>query len=279
MKKIAFVALMIAGLAGLTWAAGAPAFAGATEYGKLTVYSDVLGADIYVDAKFVGQDRATISNIPVGKHYVRVVKEEKEIKTGIVEVKDGEETIIVAKQSEELLSRSRKPNYVLLFGTVTNVGYSETNPSGTYNLTYRPQFGVGTELKVAIPVVDVNLDLGFFLNYPSAIISGSAEAQMAITSPYISLGKDLFKSGPTKVSVGAGLNYGIFNPGGGTQISIASRLGYQLYLEMFRTLWENQKLVVKAGYITYNGRSATVVGAGDVSCSGLFLQTGLAYQL
>lgn len=37
-----------------------------TTYGRLTIYSDVMGVDIYADA--------TISNIPAGKHYVRVVK-------------------------------------------------------------------------------------------------------------------------------------------------------------------------------------------------------------
>lgn len=257
----------------------APAFQ-ETAYGKLTIYSDVLGADIYVDAKFVGQDRATISNIPEGKHYVRVVKGDKTIQSGLINVKEGEETIIVAKPTEEeLLSRIRKPNHVLLFCSYTGAGYNEVNPSGTYNLTYRPQYGLGTEVKFVIPVVDVNLDLGFFLNYPSTIVSGTVEVQMAISSPYVCVGKDLFKGGHFKISAGAGLNYGIFNPGGGTLISIASRPGYMGYVEAIRSFMDSQKLVIKFGYVSYIGKSSTIAGAGDVTCSGYFLQAGAAYQL
>lgn len=260
-------------------AAKAPAFKEEVGYGKLTVYSDIQGSDIYVDAKFVGQDRATISNIPVGKHYVRVVKDDKTIQSGLVDVKEGEETIIVAKLEEELLSRIRKPNHVLLFGSMTAVGYGEVNPGGTFNLSYRPQYGVGTEVKFVVPVVDVNVDLGFFLNYPSVIISGTTEAQMAISSPYVCVGKDLFRSGPLKLSAGAGLNYGIFNPGGGTLISIASRMGYLGYVEAIRSFGESQKLALKAGYVSYSGKSSTTAGPGDVTCAGYFLLIGAAYQL
>jgi hypothetical protein len=255
-------------------AAKAPAFQGG--YGKLTVFSDVLGSDIYVDAKFVGQDRATISNIPEGKHYVRVVKGEKTIQSGLVDVREGEETIIVAKSTEEeFLSNIKKPNHVLLFGSVTKVGYSETSSSGTSNLVYQPQFGVGTEVKFVIPVVDINLDLGFFLNYPSTIVPGTTEAQMAISSPYVCVGKDIFKNGPLKISAGVGLNYGIFNPGGKTLISIASRLGYIGYIETFRALEDNQKLVAKGGYILYIGKGSV----GDITSAGYFFQAGMAYQL
>jgi len=254
------------------------------EFGKLTVFSDVIGSDIYVDAKFIGQDRATISNMPVGKHYVRVVKAERTIQSGLVDVKEGDETIIVAKPTEdELLANIRKPSHVLIFGSMTGVGYNEVNPNGTYNLTYRPQYGVGTEVKLAVPVVDVNIDLGFFLNYPSALIVGNAEAQMAISSPYVCVTKEFLKAGPFKLNAGGGLNYGIFNPGGGTNISIASRIGYMAYIEGMRNITDNQKLDIKLGYAVYNGRSSvrvgTTTGYGDVSCAGLFLTAGVAYQL
>jgi hypothetical protein len=261
-------------------AAKAPSFVDDGDYGKLTIFSDIPGADIYVDAKFVGQDRAAISNIPAGKHYVRVVKEENTIQSGLVDVKEGEETIIVAKPTgDELLSKSRKPNHVLLFGNMSSVGYYEVNPGGTYDYAYRPQWGVGTEIKFALPVVDINIDLGFFLNYPSAIVAGSGEAQMAISSPYICVGKDIAKAGPFKIGVGGGFNYGIFNAGGGTTISISSRLGYMAYIEAMRNLGASQKIAVKLGYLAYNGKSTTTAGAGDVSCNGYFLQVGIAYPL
>lgn len=250
---------------------------GQTAYGKLTIYSDIQETDIYVDAKFVGQDRATISNIPVGKHYVRVNKDDKTIQSGIVEVREGEETIIVAKPEEELLAKIRKPNHVLMFGGLTSVGYTETNPNGVFTLPYRAQYGVGTEVKFAIPMLDVNVDLGFTLNYPSIISSGTMEVQMAISSPYVCLGKDLLKIGPYKISAGAGFNYGIFNPGSGTRVGISSRLGYLAYLEGMRQMMDNQKMVVKAGYVSYSGGLTSITG--DVSSAGYFIQAGVAYQL
>jgi hypothetical protein len=275
-KKFGILVILLCVLAWPVLAAKTPTFNADAAYGKLTVYSDVIGSDIYVDAKYVGQDRATISTIPAGKHYVRVVKDDKDIKNGIVEVKEGEETIIVAKPNEELMAKMRKPNHVLLFGGMTAVGYNVTTGSSSVNLAYRPQYGVGTEVKFVLPVIDVNLDLGFSLNYPSAITLGTGEVQMAITSPYVAVGKDLFRSGPLKVSAGLGLNYGVFNPGGGTTVSVASRFGYLAYVEALRQIAEGQKLAVKTGYVSYNGRSS---GGGDVTCAGYFLQMGMAYQL
>ncbi|HVN67101.1 MAG TPA: hypothetical protein VMT55_01925, partial [Candidatus Sulfotelmatobacter sp.] len=110
-------------------------------------------------------------------------------------------------------------------------------------------------------------------------VNGTAEAQMAISSPYICVGKDLYRAGPYKISAGGGFNYGIFNPGGRTLISIASQLGYQAYVELFRTLADNQKMVVKGGYVSYNGKSSIGTGTGDVTSAGYFLQLGMAYQL
>lgn len=282
-KLVLFLAVSIL-ISGLALAQYAPPGGSDITYGKLTVYSDVVGTDIYVDAKFVGQDRATISNIPTGKHYVRVAKKEETIQSGIVTVKEGEETIVVAKQTEEqLLEKRRRPNHVLVFGCMTSVGYNEVNPSGTYNLSYRPQYGVGTEVKFALPLANINVDLGFFLNYPSLVVSTTGNAQMAISSPYICVSREFLKLGPMKVNVGAGLNYGIFNPGGGTAISIASRPGYLAYLEGLRLLEDGQKLLIKFGYITYIGKSSLTINnvpqQGDVTSSGFFLQAGIAYQL
>jgi hypothetical protein len=283
MKKIVFVAFMIGCFASLAWGAEAPAFAGATEYGKLTVYSDVAGADIYVDAKFVGQDRATISNIPVGKHYVRVVKDEREIQTGIVEVKEGQETIIVAKQSEELLSKMRRPNQVALLGSFSAVGY-KFSPAvgGLSSFDYKPQLGIAAELKYPVPVIDVNIDLGFVLDVPSTLRfydlgTGTwNEGQVSLSSPYICLSKEVLKSGPFRINLGGGFNYALYTPGGGVQLSIEPRLGYQFYAEGARPLDQGQKILVKVGYASYAGKAA---GVTDITSAGYYLQAGMAYQL
>jgi hypothetical protein len=259
-------------------------------YGRLTVFSDIQGSDIYVDAKYVGQDRATISNIPSGKHYVRVVKGTDTIQSGIVNVRDGEETIIVAKPAgDRLLESMRKPNYVLLFGSMTSVSYN-VSPSVTIggrsfsSLEHRPQFGLGTEVKFAVPYVDVYVDLGFFINYPSVILipspEGSSyvynEGQLAVSSPYLCVSKEIFKFPVFRLSAGGGLNYALYTPGSDTQVGVNSRLGYMAYLEFARLMENNQRLVLKTGYVNYAGKAGA---SSDISSPGYFIQGGMAYQL
>jgi len=247
-------------------------------YGKLTIYSDVTGADIYVDAKFVGQDRASISNIPTGKHYVRVAKKEETIKSGIVHVKEGEETIIVAKITEEqLLAKRRKPNNVFFFGSVTSLGYSEAIPAQTINYTYKPQFGFGAEVQFPVPMFDFRIDLGFMQNYPSAIsITATQEANMAVSTPFINVSKNIINNPGYKLNTGVGINYGIFSPGYKTLITIASRLGYQAFLEAQLSSGRNSFYLARLGYVAFAGESAF---PGQVTSAGWYFQGGAAYQL
>ena len=278
MKKWILIVWVLLLLAGVAIAQSEAPPAERITYGKLTVYSDVIGADIYVDAKFVGQDRATISNIPTGKHYVRVVKGEETIQSGIVTVNEGEETIIVAKpKGDKLLQSMRKPNYVFFFGGFTDLDYKETNRYGTFRFNHKPQYGFGAEVEFPIPLVDLRVDIGFFQNYPSGlVVSSTDEAQMAISTPYLNLSKNLFRAGLYKINAGVGINYGIFSPGFKTVISIASRMGYQGFVEMVRSSGENQVLVVRIGHVTYDGESAI---PGEVTSAGYYLQGGMAYQL
>jgi len=247
-------------------------------YGKLTVYSDVVGADIYVDAKFVGQDRATISNIPTGKHYVRVAKMEETIQSGIVTVNEGEETIIVAKQdTESLLERSRKPNQVMFYFGYSDLGYSEAIPSTTIIYEYKPQLGFGAEVEFPVPIFDFRIDVGFFQNYPAGIItSPTQEAYMAVSTPYLNVSKNFFKTSSIKVDGGVGMNYGIFTPGQKTAITIESRLGYQAFLEMLLSSGQDQAYRIRAGYVSFAGESAY---PGNVTTAGYYVQGGIAYQL
>lgn len=247
-------------------------------YGKLTVYSDVKGADIYVDAKFVGQDRAAISNIPTGKHYVRVAKKDQTIKSGIVQVKEGEETIIVAKiTEEELLAQRRKPNRVFFFSSITDLGYSESIPAQTIDYDYRPQLGVGAEIQFPVPMFDFRIDIGFTQNYPSGItINPTQEAHMAVSTPYLNVSKNIISNPTYKVNAGLGLNYGIFSPGYKTLITIASRLGYQAFIEAELSSGQNSFILARLGYISFSGESAF---PGQVTAPGYYLQAGAAYQL
>lgn len=279
MKKTIIILSSIILFSGIALAQfGAPEQLERVTYGKLTVYSDVLGSDIYVDAKFIGQDRASVTNIPTGKHYVRVVKDKKTIQSGIVRVKQGEETVIVAKSKEDQLeARQKKPNYVLFFGGLTDLGYQENISGGTINLNYLPQLGFGAEVEFAIQNLDLRLDIGFAQNYPSVIqLGGGQEAQMAISTPYVNVVKNLIKTTMFKINVGAGLNYGIFSPGYQSQITISSRIGYQAFIEAVRSSGQNQILTFRLGYASYNGQIPT---PGEVNSAGIYARGGVGYQL
>ena len=266
------------------------------SYGRLTVYSDVTGVDIYVDGKFVGQDRATVSNIPAGKHYVRVAKGEENIQSGIVSVKEGEETIIVAKpSSDQLLSRIRKPTAVYFYGGLTDltynsvIGQGQPAPAGTYTYEYKPQLGFGAEVQFPIPLTNFRVDFGFAQNYPGTItISASEEGQLAVSTPYLNVSTGIIKSSWLKVNAGGGINYAIYSPGYRTAITIESRLGYQFFLEGVRTSGENQSYVLQLGYAIYNGKALGAVKntSGtytyfpvDINAPGFYVRAGAAYQL
>ncbi|OGC09588.1 hypothetical protein A3F86_06295 [candidate division WOR-1 bacterium RIFCSPLOWO2_12_FULL_45_9] len=247
-------------------------------FGKLSVYSDVPDTDIYVDARYIGRDRASMSNISVGKHYVRVVKGEKSLLSGIVDVKEGEETVVVAKVEADSLEESRrKSNYVFFFGGLTDLGYDEAIPGANISYDYKPQLGFGAEVNFNTKIFDSRIDLGFFQNYPAGIvISATQEAQMSVSTPYINISKNIFKNKTVKVNAGGGLNFGIFSPGYRTSITIASRPGYQAFIEATRSGGESHYFVVRLGYVKYAGESAF---PGQVTSAGYYLQSGMAYEL
>lgn len=281
MKKLGWVICFVMVVCSGAFAAEpakVPIFPGEVEYGKLTVYSDVLGADIYVDAKFVGQDRATISNIPAGKHYVRVVKEEKTIQSGIVDVRVNEETIIVAKLEEELLSKYRKQNLIhayFSYSALNHVG----KKTGTSEISgdLGPFFGINFEGIFPIPLVDFNLILGFRYNLPASISSGGVKlTDMTISGPYGNISKRivdrLLGNRNLSLDIGGGLNYSFYS---GELMSITGSLGYQAYAELALKS-ENQFIVGRAGYLTYNGRGSNQY---NFSNTGYFVSAGVAYQL
>lgn len=258
--------------------AKAPAFKEDAGYGKLTVYSDVQGSDIYVDAKFVGQDRATISNIPVGKHYVRVVKDDKTIQSGLVDVKEGEETIIVAKLEEELLSKFRKPNLIHIYLSGSNLNHIGRK-SGTSEVTgdLAPFYGINVEGIFPVPVLDFNAVVGFRYNLPAAMSAGGVKVtDLTISGPYVNLSKKvidrLLGNRNLSLGVGGGLNYSFYS---GELMSITGTLGYQAYAEL-AFAGETQLTLFRAGYLVNLGKGSNQY---NFTNSGYFISCGLAYKL
>lgn len=260
-------------------AAKAPALKEDIAYGKLTVYSDIQGSDIFVDAKFVGQDRATISNIPVGKHYVRVVKEDRTIQSGLVDVKEGEETIIVAKPAEEeLLSRFRKPNLIHVYMSYSSLNHTG-NKAGSAEVSgeLSPFYGVNFEGVFPVPLLDFDVILGFRYNLPAPIKAGGVKlTDMTISGPYGNVSKKivdrLLGNRNLSFGIGGGINYSFYS---GELISITGSLGYQLFAEV-SLRGENQLTIFRAGYLVNTGKGSNQY---NFTNSGYFVSGGIAYPL
>ncbi|MBI5078941.1 hypothetical protein HZB08_02855, partial [Candidatus Saganbacteria bacterium] len=105
--------------------------------------------------------------------------------------------------------------------------------------------------------------------------SAEADGNVSISSPYVCISKEILKLSSIRINAGGGFNYALYTPGGGVLLSIEPRLGYMFYLEGSRLTESGQKFAVKIGYINYAGRAGTT----DISSSGFFVQTGVAYQL
>ena len=260
-------------------AAKIPAYNEDLAFGRLSVYSDVPGADIYVDAEFVGQDRATISSIPAGKHYVRVVKDEKSIQSGIVDVREGEETIIVAKPAEEeLLSQFRKPNLIHLYVSysgLSHIGRKSGTPEVSGDLA--PFYGLNVEGRFPVPVFDVNLLLGFRYNLPAALSSAGVKVtDLTISGPYLEVSKKMiervFGNRNLSLGLGGGFNYSFYS---GDKISITGLLGYEFFTELL-LVQDNQTVNFRGGYLLYNGRGSNEF---IFTNSGIFFSGGVAYKL
>ena len=70
--------------------------------GKLNVFTDLKGAEIYIDAKLAGEEAVVGYVLPVGTHFVKVVYEGKTVYAKTIEVYEGRTNTITSDNFVEI---------------------------------------------------------------------------------------------------------------------------------------------------------------------------------
>lgn len=260
--------------------------------GKLTVFSDIPEVDIFVDGVWAAKNKLVI-DIPIGKHYVRVAKGEETIQSGIVEIEEGKEKIIVAQPKGKTELPIRRMLY--FFGSYSSLSYdlpsSVTVGGTTYSFkdtSYDPFLGLGGEVVFYLPFIDLSTNVGFNYNFNSTArgtivtVGTTLEtpdiATVGVSTLYGNLSRILIYEKNYEVNLGAGFNYSFYS--GATYVGSP---GWQVYLEnMVKQLGGRilqQPLIIRLGYLYCSGTSSSRGYTQSVVNKGLFLRAGIAYNL
>ena len=129
-----------------------PAYA-ESNAGTIKIFSEVKGIEIFLDEKSQGQDMAVLSNVEMGSHYIKAVKEGVTIFSDLVNVTANATTTVLIKDTgqvkEKILSSKYKEQQeykskkldILLSKSVQTVGSGYTN--SIYFPGYYSIFGSG----------------------------------------------------------------------------------------------------------------------------------------
>lgn len=243
------------------------------DYGKLSIRSEIPGSDIYVNAKYLGQDKAFLSALPVGKHYLRVIKDGWTYQSGLVEVKGGEETTIIAKPTDDkLVANYKKQNMVHIYLSGSKLSHFGVKTGSEDAIADIAPF-LGVNLEVIFPFWEIDTSLGFRYNVPAAMsIGGTKITELTISGPYANVSKKIIPFKYSNLSIGGGVNYSFYS---GNYISISGITGYQAYLEL-ASKEETQSTILRGGYLVNYGRGSNQY---NFSNAGFFLTAGVAYRL
>jgi len=266
--------------------------------GKLTVFSDVPEVDIFVDGVWAAKNKLVI-DIPVGKHYVRVAKGEETIQSGIVEIEEGKEKIVVAQPKGKAELPIRRMLYI--FGSYSSLSYDlpasvtvtdpNTGASTTYgfkNTSYDPFFGAGAEMVFYLPFIDLSTNFGFNFNFTSnargtiyqvgTTLEALDAAVVGVSTIYGNISKIAIYEKSFEINAGLGVNYSFYS--GATYVGSP---GGQVYLEdmikEFAGKVLPQPFIIRLGYLYCSGTSSSRGYTQTVVNKGLFLRAGIAYNL
>jgi hypothetical protein len=260
--------------------------------GKLIVFSDVPEVDIFVDGVWVAKNKLTL-DIVVGKHYVRVAKGDETIQSGIVDIEEGKEKIIVAQPKGKTEFTIRR--MLFLFGSYSSLSFDlpATNVEGGVNYSFKntsldPFAGIGAEMIFYLPMVDLSTNFGFNFNFSSiakgtvGIVGTTTEAlstaTIGISNVYVNVSKSMLYQKAFELAAGAGANYSFYS--GATYVG---NPGFQAYLEAQIKEFDNsplpQPIIVRLGYLQSSGTSTAGSTTRTVVDKGYFLRGGIAYNL
>jgi hypothetical protein len=73
-----------------------------TKTGTLKIFSELTGISVYLDEAKQGDDIKVINGVPVGSHYLKVLLGTTSVYGDLVEIKDGETTTILIKNTGQV---------------------------------------------------------------------------------------------------------------------------------------------------------------------------------
>jgi hypothetical protein len=74
----------------------------AAQTGTIKIFSELKETSVYLDEVLKGNDIMTLDNVPAGSHYLKVVKDEVIIYGELIEVKAGQTTTVLVKDTKEI---------------------------------------------------------------------------------------------------------------------------------------------------------------------------------
>ena len=72
------------------------------QTGSVRIYNEVKGVTIYIDEINRGVDVTEVTSLSAGKHYIKAMKDGVAIYSDLFEVKEGEQTVLLIKNSAEV---------------------------------------------------------------------------------------------------------------------------------------------------------------------------------
>lgn len=133
-----------------TQAVETPQVQATPKVGTLNIFSEFTGTSIYLNENKQGDDIKTINDIPVGNHYLKVIKDSVTILAELITINDRQTTTILVKntpqvQQKMLQSKAKEiQEYKMKKLDVILSQRYVTQTSGTSNSLYFPGYYIAT---------------------------------------------------------------------------------------------------------------------------------------
>ena len=133
-----------------TQAVETPQVQATPKVGALMIFSEFTGTSIYLNENKQGDDIKTINDIPIGNHYLKVIKDDVTILAELITINDGQTTTVLVKntphvQQKMLGSKAKEiQEYKMKKLDVILSQRYVTQTQGTSNSLYFPGYYIAT---------------------------------------------------------------------------------------------------------------------------------------
>jgi CxxC motif-containing protein len=163
---------------------------GMQKTGTLNIFSEFTGVSVWLDEKKQGDDIKTINSIPVGNHYLKIIKDGTSIFGELVTIKDGEATTVLVKNDGQVAEKimegkvKEREEYqgkkidILL----TSNAVSQTTGNSMYFPGYYSYWGVSNSVTNTTQVSDFKVVQGGVTEIGDIKLAQLAENQAVLNS-------------------------------------------------------------------------------------------------